>query len=202
LGLALLSASPARAALILEAEVNPDPVQPNQMMDSQITVSNPDLSATGTLTLRVLWPEELNSTPVTTGGVSCPGGSCNTGEFLIWDLGILGPETSVTVSFNETVRGATADGSFIALEIELLEAAIETETLSLSIEVQTDAPLEVSIDPLSDPVESGATLVYELVYSNTGSASAENSELELQVPAGTQFVSATGGGVFADGSVS
>jgi uncharacterized repeat protein (TIGR01451 family) len=198
---ALLGASPARAALILEAEVNPDPVQPNQMMDSQITVSNTDVSTTGALTLRVLWPGELNTSPTVTGGGTCSG-ACDPGDYLSWDLGVLEPASSMTVSFNETVRIGTVDETLIPLEIDLLENAVIVESRALSIEVDTDSPLEIAVDPLSDPVASGATLVYEIVYGNAGAASAENTELSFPIPAGTQFQSATGGGAHDSGVVS
>jgi uncharacterized repeat protein (TIGR01451 family) len=192
----------ANETLELKLDINPDPVQPNQLLDSQITVSNPGLSATGTLTLSVLWPEELNATPVTTGGVACPGGSCNTGEYLSWNLGVLGPATSMTISFNETVMGTTTDGTLIPLEVSLLEGGIPARNSSHTVIIQTNSPLELSVAPLPDPVPSGDTLVYELIYGNTGPASAENTLLKLPVPVGTQFVSTTGGGVFAGGSVS
>jgi uncharacterized repeat protein (TIGR01451 family) len=197
---ALLGASPARAALILEAEVNPDPVQPNQMMDTQITVSNTDLSDTGTLTMRVLWPAELDIRPVITGGGQCPG-NCDPGDYLTWDLGVLEPAASVTVSFTETVRGITTDGTLF-LDIELLENAVNAESLALSIEVQADSPLEIAVDPLSDPVASGATLVYEIVYGNNGNVDVQDTVMSFPIPAGTQFQSATGGGVHDSGSVS
>ena len=117
LGLALLTAVPARAALILEAEVNPDPVQPNQMMDSQIFITNPTDVATGALVLRVLWPAELNATPVAPGSNNCVT-NCQPGEFLVWDLGVLAAGGSLAVSFNENVKNV-ADGTMIPIEIDL-----------------------------------------------------------------------------------
>jgi len=200
LGVTLLSASPGGAVLTLQAEANPDPAEPNELLDVQVSVST--TSATGTLTLQVTWPAELNSTPVITGGGTCPGGSCQTGELLSWNLGTLDPNTSVTVSFNETIRNSIADDTIITLDVDLLEDASEEETLSLSVEVQSNSPLEVAIDPLSDPVAPSGTLVYEITYGNVGLANSQNSQLEMPVPADTQFVSATGGGVFAAGTVS
>lgn len=200
LSVTLTSASPSGADLTLAAEANPDPAEPGQMLDVQISVST--TSSTDTLTLRVLWPAELNITPVVTAGGDCPGGGCEAGEYLTWDLGTLDPNTSVTVSFDETVRGNIVDGTLIALEIELLENATEEDTLDLSIEVQTDSPLEIAIDPRLDPVASGGTLIYELVYGNTSTFSSQSTELEMPIPTGTQFVSATGGGVHAGGKVS
>jgi len=202
LSLSLLTASPGWAVLRLEAEANPEPVAPTQMMDIQVSVST--TSVTGSLSLRVLWPEGLSSLPVATGGRTCPGSSnaCNVGEFQTWDLGILGPGTSVTVGLNAFVLDTTTDGTIIPLEFELLEGQVELDSVSLSIEIQTISPLELTVDPLSDPVTSGSTLVYQIVYGNTSIASAEDTELSFPIPAGTQFQSATGGGVHDNGSVS
>ncbi len=193
----LLGAGAAFGALTLVAEVNPDPAQPNEMLDVQLTVAS--TSASGSLTLRVLWPNEIDQFPVTTGGGSCPG-SCDTGEYLTWNLGSLGPGGNVTVSFNEHVESFAADGTFM-LEIDLLEGGSLDQTLNVPVEVQDDSPLEIFVDPLADPVAAGSSFEYEIVYGNTSSAVAENAELVFPVPTGTQFLSASGGGSFSAGSV-
>ncbi len=188
--------------LDLDMETNPDRVAPGEMTDTQIAIRNPTGSTSGSLTLRVLWPSELNTTPVVTGGGDCPGGGCEPGEYLSWDLGPLGSGASRSVGFNEGVRGGTDDGTLIPLEIELLEAGLPVRTESHTSIAQTDSPLEIAVDPLSDPVISEGTLIYEVVYANTGSNSSENTVLSFPVPAGTQFVSDTAGGVLVDGVVS
>jgi len=196
--MALLTASTGWAAFTLQAEANPDPVEPGQMMDVQISVTTTIL--TGDVSLRVLWPDELGASPMTTGGGSC-GGSCTAGDFLVWDLGVLGAGTTVTVGFDEIVLGGIANGTLIPLGFDLLEDAAEVENLDFSVTVEADSPLEIAVDPLPDPVASGAEQVYEIVYGNTGLDNAENTLMRFPVPAGTQFVSATGGGVFAGGTV-
>jgi len=197
--LAFLVANPAWALFTLKAEANPDPVAPLQVLDTQISIST--TAATGALTLRVFWPAELGRFPIVTSGGTCPSG-CDAGDFLSWDLGVLGADSSVTVSFTEAVLSAVADDTLIGLDIELLENAAIVDSLALSIEVQSNSPLELVIDPLPDPVPSGALQVYEIIFANIGEASARNSLLEFPIPAGSLFVSATGGGVFAAGSVS
>lgn len=198
--LALLTASPVAAAFNLEGEANPDPVEPGQLLETQITVSTTE--STGVLTLQLHYPAELNTSPIVTGGGTCPGGGCDPGELLTWNLGTLAANTNVTVSVNELVRGTAVDGSMISLDFELLEGAVEEDTLLLTAEVQTISPLEVSVDPLADPVASGGMLVYEVVYGNTGASASENTVLEFPVPMGAVFDSATGSGVFSGGIVS
>src|SRR5439155_306467 len=50
-------------------------------------------------------------------------------------------------------------------------------------------------------VVSGQNLTYTLIYGNTGSASATGTVISDTVPAGTTFVSATGGGTLSSGVV-
>ena len=197
--LTLLTASPGWAAFTLLAEANPDPVSPGQMLDVQISVST--TNASGALSLRVSWPDELNSSPVITGGGACTP-NCSSGGSIVWDLGVLAASASVTVSFTEIVRSTVDDDTQIPLSIELLEGQISQESIALSVEVLTQSPLELAVDPLSDPVASAEVLVYEIIYGNASIASAENSVLSFPIPAGTQFQSATNGGVHDSGSVS
>ncbi|MEM7585286.1 MAG: hypothetical protein AAF560_17985 [Acidobacteriota bacterium] len=188
-------------ALELALEINPDPARPGSLVDAQVSVSNPSASATGSLTLRLFWPEGIGSTPFTTGGGGCSG-SCSEGEYLQWTLGVLGAGASLTVGFNENLLSGTDSGEIIPFEFELLEGARPARARSHSLRVQADSPLSLAVDPLSDPVPPGDTLVYEVVYGNDGTASAENVVLTFPLPPGTQFLSATEGGVFSGGQVS
>ena len=197
--LMLAWAGPVPAAFLLEGEANPDPIAPLELLDVQISLST--TAATGPLTLRVLWPAGLGTSPYVAGGGVCSG-ACDPGEFLTWSLGSLGANASVTVGFTELVNGVgVTDGTVIPIDIELLENMVQVATRSLSVEVEADSPLQVRVDPLSDPVPSAGTLVYEIVYANAGAAAAESVELTVPVPADTTFVAATGGGTLESGEV-
>ncbi len=186
--------------LQLAIEVNPDPAQPSEVLDGQIMISNPTGGTTGSLTLRLLWPAELDGGPVTTNGGDCPGTFCEAGEYLQWTLGALGTGASLVVSFDDFVRSVTS-GRLIPLEFELLEGGQQTRNLSRTVPVQSDSPLEMVIDPLEDPVAPGASLTYEISYGNAGSTSAENVELTFPIPEGSQFLAASGGGNHSAGMV-
>lgn len=190
----------ASESLQLNMEVSPGPVNADEVLDGQIMVGNPDGLLTGNLVLRLLWPEELGLNPFFSGGGSCAG-SCNPGEYVTWDLGPLGPGQTVTVSFDEITKLALVDGTLIPLEVELVEEGLPVRQVSRTVRTQTASPLEIFVDPQLDPVISGDPLTYEVVFSNTSSAPAENATLRLPVPAGTQFVSATGGGALTGDSV-
>ena len=196
--LSVLGVSTAEAVLTLEGEINPDPIESGELFDFQLTVSS--TAATGALTLRILWPAALDfQSPVTTNGGSCPG-TCDAGEQLTWNLGALGPATSLTVSVNDQI-GALADGTQIPFEVELLEGGVTRVQKTYTIEVRSTSFLELVVDPLRDPTPSGARLGYELIYGNTAAGVADNTELRFPIPAGTQFVSASGGGTLVGGTV-
>ena len=195
----LLVPTSAQAALSARAEVNPNPAQPGETVDMQITVSS--TSASGSLVLRLLWPAAMNfQSPSTTGGGACPG-SCDTGEFLTWNLGSLGSGSSITVGFADQLKTSLVDGTVIPFQVELLEGGVSRLTFTKNIEVRPDSPLELTIDPLLDPVPTSGAFEYELVYGNLGASPAENCELGMTLPAGTQFLAATGNGLLVGNRV-
>jgi hypothetical protein len=136
----------APGPLELELAVDPNPILANQVLNADITVNNPTASGTGSLTLRVLWPGELNITPATTEGGECPG-NCDPGEYLVWDLGVLGPSASKTVSFNETVRVGTIEGTLIPLEVELLEGGLPARSIFQTVLVNPFTDFDNDGDP-------------------------------------------------------
>ena len=187
--------------LALALELNPDPANAGEVVDSQITISNPGGTATGSLTMRALWPAELDNFPVSTGLGDCPGTSCDTGEYMFWNLGVLGPGLSISVSFNENTETALVDGRLIPIEVELFEAGVSARNVSHTAHTRTDSPLELAVDPLRDPAPTGGTLTYEIIYGNTANSSAENAVMTFPIPGGTQFLSATGGGSLVGNSI-
>jgi hypothetical protein len=69
---AILVVRPVHSAESLElaAEFNPDPIEPSELLDAQLSVTNPTGSPTGELSLRVLWPEHIDTLPIITDGGS------------------------------------------------------------------------------------------------------------------------------------
>jgi len=145
-------------ALGLELEAIPNPVMTKQILKVDISINNLPNSLTGTLTLRVLWPAELDDRPNITDGGVCPAGSCQAGEYLFWDLGVLGPGTSLTVSFNETVRTSVVDGTLIPLEVELFEGGLSARNISKT----------VLVNPFTDNDNDGEADVFDEDDDNDG----------------------------------
>jgi hypothetical protein len=113
----------------------------------ELSVTNPTGSATGGLTLQVLWPEELHATPIAPDSNQCVT-NCQTGEYLVWDLGVLGPGVTRTVNFSENVRNLV-NGTLIPLEVELIEAdfpaQIESKTILIHPFVDFDNDGEADV---------------------------------------------------------
>lgn len=194
-----LAPLPVEAALSVKAEIHPDPVQPGETIEAQITVSS--TSTSGNLVLRLLWPGAMNSqNPQTTGSGSCPG-TCDPGDLLTWTLGSLGSGSSFLVGFAGQVPSGATNGTILPFQFELLEGGVSRTIFTNSIEVQADSPLELTLDPLTDPVPPSGSFAYELVYGNAGSALAVDCELRIALPAGTHFVSASGNGQLVGGAV-
>lgn len=77
----------------------------------------------------------------------------------------------------------------------LLNALFESDCATTAI--QSDVTLQVSSPPLID----GASITYTIDYENPGPRPAESVRVTASVPPGTSFVSATGGGTHASGTV-
>ena len=195
------AAGPAGAALIVGLEVNPDPAQAGEMLELHALVSNTGGAQSGTLSLDLVYPNDLSQFPVVSGGATCPGGQCTAGEHLTWNLGVLGANASKAVSIGTLVSGAAAAGSTITFTFNLTEGGNPAGSASNSVTVIASRAIEVTIDPSPDPVAPGGQLVYELAFTNKGAAVASGAELRMPVPAGATFVSATGGGVLSAGDV-
>jgi len=192
-------------ALQLGAELAPDPVAPGELFDLQITVANDEAGTSGTLTLVLTYPDNLNSTPIIAGGGTCSVGTsgCSPGEPLVWNLGALAPGEAVTVSVNENVLSQAADGAAISFPIDLSESGTAgTLNIAPTMTVQADSPLKLAADPLTDPAAPGSNLTYEVTYGNNGAVDATGAVLSFALPANTSFVSASGGGSHAGGVVS
>ncbi len=178
----------AATTLELALEVDPDPVEPGQLLDLRARISNTSNSATGALTLRLHYPDLLYQFPVATGGAVCPGGQCLATELLTWNLTALPAHGSHTVSLGTFVNGNAPNGSLIPFEFELFEDGAPAGAAGHTVEVRATSPLELSITATPDPVAPGAQVVYELSYGNDGASPATSTVLRMPMPAGTTLV--------------
>ncbi len=201
----IFQVAPAQAALTLSVQANPNPVEPGEVVNIEITITNPDgFDRTG-VALEMDYPvglANLGHGLITNGGF-CTGGSlstsCVANELLNWNLGTIPAGTGITVSLPPTVDGATAAGTVIPFATRVTDSTAVTTSTTESVEVVTDRTLELAVvEAVYDPVVPGSELSYVLSYGHSAlSAVALNTVLELPVPPGLTFVSATDGGALS-----
>ncbi len=203
-----LAAGQALGAITVTVELNPNPVRAGEVAVAQITVANDGGGAVNTVTLQAPVPADINdfSPNALTGGGTCTvvvnNGLCDSGEVMTWNFGTLPAGTAVTVSAPLTVAGATAAGTVLTQTATAFVNAVNTASDNASTTVTTTDGLNLAVDEDKDRVVTGEQLTYTLTYSKRGIATnITGTTLTFPVPAGTTFVSATGGGVFAAGNV-
>ena len=205
----IFQVGPAQAALTLSVQANPNPVEPGEVVNIEITVTNPDgFDRTG-VALEMDYPASLLNLGeglITNGGF-CTGGSlsrtCVPGELLNWNLGTIPAGTGITVSLPPTVDGTAAAGTVIPFATRVTDSTAVVTSTTENVEVANVRTLQLAVvEAVYDPVVPGGELTYVLTYGHSAlSAVALNTVLELPVPTGLSFVSASDGGSLVGGVV-
>ncbi len=200
----LLMCVSAQAAINVSIETKPDPVTPSGTLLTFITVGNPGINASGTLTLKMRYPEHLRSldNSLISDGGGCPNGSCSTNEFLSWTLGSLAPGASTTVTLPPiTDRFTVVEGTLITFDAEVFEDGGNVAMASRSVVVQSAPVFEIAVDEDLNPVAPDQSLTYAITYANRDAVNTTNTQLSFPLPVGVSFVSASGGGTLNAGVV-
>jgi len=189
-------------AIDVEVELNPDPVTPGGTLRADITISNDTASPIALVTMEAPVPVGvLDGTNLPESNIT-DGGQCNVGdtlrcassESIIWDFGTLAAGQIITATVIMTVDGAAIDGSTITMSAEAFINGVSSTFDSADVTVDSDEVLAINLDTDKNPAQSGDTLTFTLTYSNTSINATSNTTLELPIPVGLTFVSATGGG--------
>lgn len=174
-------------------------------IDGKISIANPSSSSIDNLELRLIMPGDVRPPFILTGGAAtCVGGSCDDGEILTWDatdLGSIPAGTSLQLRFRTRVVDSADDGDDVAFEVQLYEDSVLTASKTLALTIESNAPLELDVNPSMDPIPPSGFYEYVVTYENSGDNIARDSVVSLPIPDGVAFVSATGGGVFSDDQV-
>jgi uncharacterized repeat protein (TIGR01451 family) len=201
----LLAFVDADAALSVSVEMGPDRVRPGEAVNAQITVANSGGAVVHGVALQVPVPVGVDTFTalLLSNGATCtqnvvPNGLCDPGETMNWNLATIPAGASATVSLAMPVGAAVAGGTSIDLNATLQPGAL---VASAGVTVSTSNALTLAVDEFQDPIPAGALLTYTLTYGNRGSSNVNGTALSFPLPAGTTFVSASGAGSFAAGSV-
>ncbi|MEO0424160.1 MAG: hypothetical protein AAF184_17610 [Pseudomonadota bacterium] len=201
-----------RAPLRMALQADPSPIDPGEDALFTVTVTNDTLMPVFGAVLRLRYPngaasvaETLMDGPYQAASSCAEDGfasSCEAFEFLNWELGTINPGQAALLSLPVALAGGVAPGALIGWEAQLREdggsLTLETETLTVS----TAPPLTLTLADLADPVPAAQNTTLVLSYGNRSASSVTDATLSLALADDLALVSATGGGVEVDGTVS
>ena len=195
----MVVASPSLLALSMNA--SPDPVLPGQTIVYTLHVANQSTNTpTGNFNINVTVPPSMTVTAVPSG--ACTTNPCRFGGIVYYNNVSLAAGASTLLSFTATVDNSTANPpppSGAVLKNDAIAYVFGGVTASASVLVGNGKNLQLAMEGAPDRIVPGGALTYTISYGNAGSA-AVGAHLSVKLPAGTTFVSASGGGT-ASGSV-
>ncbi len=193
-----------QSLLDLSMTASPDPVRPGEVLTFATTVTNRGESDVAGVELRLQLPDHIESFSETGTGGDCPSTVCSSGETIVFSLGTLPAGRSRTIVLGTTV----AQGFDEPTDGEVLQSSAWAtdgsgrEVSSFTLTTADSAPaLTLGITEDRDPVAPGEVLEYTLTYANAGPISLFGGELQVSLPDGTTFVSASHGGTLASDQV-
>lgn len=195
------SASP----LTIELAAGPDPVQPSETLLLSLTLTNRGLVDLFDVATAVRMPPELAAVNAgfASNAPACFGGICDFPERVIWTIGTLPAGQGITVTIPTTVNAVatTPAGTVIMLDADATaQGGIRARTRE-SIAVRGSRALELEVEAEPQPVSASEELRYLLTFGNRGIGLLQDAILEMPVPAGATFQSASDGGAEIDGAV-
>ncbi len=189
--------------LHLGAELNPDPVQPGELMDGLLTVTNTGPTQMLGVQVEVFLPDpiaDFAAIRATGASATCVGdgiSTCSARERLVWTVGALAPRSGVTLSMPPGVGASIAPGRVFTFNARARENTGFTADARGSLRVESVRLLDLALDEDRDPVEAGERLTYRLGFGNkTSTTPAQGVVLQMGLPAGVAFLGASDGGVF------
>jgi len=206
--LALL-AQPALAALTVQTTVSPDPVRPGETLRVVISVANSGPLAETDVVVRATIPSGVAAVFLSRsmGGAKCETGStsnCSAGTDIFWELGTLAAGRTATVSFWTPVSSgisAPANGTLLTVPVEVASNGIVRDSEARAAVVNSGKALVLSIDAEEETVAPGAQLRYNITWGNISGGSLAGAVLSVPLTGGSQFVSASAGGVLVGNTV-
>ncbi len=200
-----------QASLALAMLTRPDPVRPGEMLEVEVTVTNPGLVPAAGVLLEVRIPQEQNASNTFNGVLSdgglCPGtvvnnSRCDARERATWDLGTIAAGSGVTVVLPPLVAAGIVDGTLVSFDADLRDGAGSQRTLQRTVHVDAEPALELAVAENRDPVGASEELTYTLRFGHVATATVSSgASLSFELPAGSAFVSASDGGALVGDSV-
>jgi len=191
------SASP----LALAVSTNANPAVSGDLLNYEYRISNTGSTALNNVTLTDIAMTNY-SAAVVPGSGGCGGIFSSVDQRLCkFTISSIGAGQTLTLVTSRQISGSS--GALLHNEV-LMSFSSGTLSRGVNVAIEPSAGLSLRIDEDHDPVLPGDALIYQVIVGNVASQALPASGSGFvtgTVPAGTTFVSATGGGSFANGVV-
>jgi hypothetical protein len=202
----------AASPVALEAVAVPDPVRPGEALGIELVVANRGNATLFDAFAELVVPDGVDSfdepfaigdQPLCIAGFN--NGVCDAAERLTWTLGDLEPGTTRTLRVPPLAGAALPDGTLLGWKASLeaiAGGAAEFSEGGAAAQVDATGPFDLELAESADPVPAGGSLTYAVAFGHRAAASlAPGTQLTLALPPGAVFVSASNGGLHANGLV-
>ena len=173
----------------------------------QLTATNTGLVPLLGVTVEMILPEGLATffASLSDDGV-CPNSVfnanlCEPRERLVWQLGTVAAGKGVTVTTQPLLADTLPSGTVLTFDARAGDSTGQQVATARALVVEDGTVLELALRENVDPVAPGASLTYTLTLGKVSAQISALGVLRFQLPAGTTFVSATGGGTHLNGVV-
>ena len=149
--------------------------------------------------VQVLLPGRINSTscPADWSGLS----TCRADQRRTWNIGTLSPGESRTSIMRAWLDEATPPGEILRSWMRASSSNGGEATAPLAMAADPVPLMRLSLAPDPRPAMPGQPYSYTLTFGNAGSSAPSDVVINMAVPEGTSFESASGGGAESDGIV-
>jgi len=170
-----------RQPVLAITKTGPEKLYLGRPAEYKITVTNKgDAAATGTV-LEDTIPAGVTAVKASDGGKT-------SGSNVIWNIGTLaaGATRTVSVSYTPTVMGTASN------TVKATAVCAEGVSASVRTEVAGIGAVLIEVIDLSDPIEVGNMVTYEVVVTNQGSIPDTNIKIVCTLEENQQYVSSSG----------
>ncbi len=181
----------AQAELDIAKTAAPEPVDAGSELTYSVDWTVGGNAYAEDVTIVDTLPQEVAFVSATNGGVYDAGA-----HTVTWLLGTVTP--AATGSYEVTVEVASPlyNGTTLTNAVVITDKAGDSADDSFTSTVSADHALTLDKADAPDPVAKGAELTYTLTWGVTGNEPADGVVLTDPLPFGTQFVSASDGGLY------
>ena len=164
------------------------------MVDYTLTVTNSGPEVATNVRVLELVPYGTTVVSITannpdfTGEYCSLGGSCYLGSMYMTTVATI----HVTLKVNADYQGSTVVNT-AQVSADQADTDPADNIASATTNVTRSADLSVDKKDLSDPVNAGGILLYQLIVSNSGPSDAQNVQVKDTLPVGVSFVDASPG---------